>query len=191
MVEEIEVVRGRSRVDVALVGEGMHGFEIKSRVDTLSRLSRQLEDYRAVFDQISVVIGVNHLTKVLGEIPNWCGVLLATTLGGEVLIEPFREARLNPHRQSLALAQLLWRDEALGILERRGFARGVRSKPRRDLWNRLSETLALEDLAAEVRAALRARPSSWRVDSREQVFSEIPGPTRARRKQRSRRKKRA
>jgi hypothetical protein len=58
----------------------------------------------------------------------------------------------------LAIAQLLWHAEALEVLERRGMARGIRCKRREFAWQRLVETLALDELRSEVRAALRARP---------------------------------
>ena len=69
-----------------------------------------------------------------------------------------REARRNPSPEPLAIAQLLWHAEALVVLERRGTARGVRSKRRAFAWERLVETLTLDELRAEVRAALRERP---------------------------------
>lgn len=164
IVEEVCVQRGHSRIDMAVVNSRLHGYEIKSSKDTLSRLTRQLDDYRAVFDEITFVIGLKHLAGVLSEIPDWCGVVLASPVGGVVELERFREGRRNLHRKPYALAQLLWRDEALGILTRRGLVRGVKSKPRPALWKRLSESLALDDLAEEVRGALAARSQDWRVD---------------------------
>ncbi len=163
IVEEVCVRGGQSRVDLAVVNGRLHGYEIKSQRDTLSRLTRQLEDYRAVFDELTVVIGLKHLTGVLGEIPSWCGIILAEWVDGQVTLEPFREPGRNLHRDPLALAQLLWREEALAVLERHDCARGVRSKPRAAMWARLAESLALEDLADEVREALKARRDIWRV----------------------------
>lgn len=166
IVEEVNVRQGQSRVDLAVVNGRLHGYEIKSQRDTLSRLKRQLEDYRAVFDELTVVIGLKHLTGVLGELPSWCGIVLAEWVDGVVTFEPFREPRRNLDRDPLALAQLLWREEALAVLERHDCARGVRSKPRAAMWARLADSLALEDLAEEVRDALKARRDIWRVASK-------------------------
>lgn len=163
VVEEVNVCRGTSRVDLAVVNQRLHGYEIKSQRDTLGRLAAQLQDYNLVFDQVTVVIGLRHLTGVLAALPTWCGIILANWEQGQVVLEPFREARQNLFRDPHSLAQLLWREEALEILERHGFARGVKSKPRPALWQRLAESLALEDLAGEVCTALRARGSSWRA----------------------------
>lgn len=166
IAEEINVRRGSSRVDLAVVSHDLHGFEIKSRVDNLSRLPDQLDDYTTVFDRLTVVTGVNHLTGVLKTVPEWCGVMLASRVGGEVEIEPFREARANLHRDRRALAELLWREEALMVLERRGHDWGVRSKPRAAIWDRLAEVLPVDELATEVRDALLNRTRTWRRDSR-------------------------
>jgi hypothetical protein len=166
IVEEVCVRGGRSRMDLVLVSETLHGFEIKSQLDTLSRLGGQLEDYRAVFDELTVVIGLKHLSGVLTQIPTWCGVMLATWEQGTVTVEPFRQAELNMHREPYALAQLLWRDEALAVLEKRGMAYGVKSKPRKAIWRRLADRLATDELASEVRTALKQRTSRWRTDSR-------------------------
>lgn len=166
IAEEVNVRQGLSRADLVVVNSRLHCYEIKSQVDTLSRLAGQLEDYRCVFEQVSVVIGLKHLTRVLLELPSWCGILLAHRVAGEVEIEPFREASSNLHRDAYALAQLLWRDEALDILERHQCLRGVKSKPREALWERLAESLSLEELGLEVRETLKARKSTWRATQR-------------------------
>lgn len=185
IVEEIGA--GRSRVDLAVVRDGLHGYEIKSRVDTLSRLPGQLRDYAAVFDEVTVVIGVKHLTGVLSEIPSWCGVILASYVDGSVCLEPFRAAQSNPHRDPYTLAQLLWRAEAVEVLERHNQVRGVKSKPREALWRRLSERLSLESLGEEVCRALQSRSPEWRVDSR-QRGERSSVSRRPRRKRRSKRR---
>lgn len=177
IVEEMCVCDGRSRVDVALIDEGkLHGFEIKSKKDNLSRLPTQLGDYLAVFDRLTVVIGVKHLTGVLHEIPEWCGVLVATPVSGQVELDSFRAGRLNLHKDRYWVAQQLWREEALEVLHRYGLERGVKSKSRPFLWQRLADRLPLEQLTQEVCRALLARPSRWRPDARTRLVRIRPGP---------------
>ncbi len=185
LVEEMPICQGRTRVDVATVGDTLHGFEIKSQVDTLSRLQSQLRDYGAVFDEITLVIGLKHLTGVMNELPTWCGILLAHREEGRVTLEPFRRGATNHHRDPLCLAQLLWREEALAVLERHGHDKGVRSKPRAALWERLAERLALQELAYEVREAMKVRGETWRAAARGNDQSR-PQVTRRRRRRRRR-----
>jgi len=69
-----------------------------------------------------------------------------------------RSAPGNPDVQPLAVAQLLWRDEARAVLTRRGSASSLRSVTRWRLWEALAEQLPLDVLRREVPAAIRARP---------------------------------
>ncbi len=188
VVEEVCLNQGRTRADVVVVNGHLHGFEIKSPKDSLARLQRQLQDYRAVFDEVTLVIGVKHLTGVLGEIPGWCGILLASPLGGQVDIEEFRPSRQNLERDRHALAQLLWRPEALEVLKRHGCAKGVLSKPRPVLWQRLADSLSTDDLSTEVRAALCGRPKKWRSDLREAALPKLSRVTKPRRRRRRKRR---
>ena len=166
-VEEICLGEGRTRADLVVVGERLLGFEIKSPKDNLARLPRQLEDYRTVFDEVTLVIGLKHLTGILNEVPSWCGVLLASRAGDVVTVEKFRPARVNLHRDRYALAQLLWRDEARAILKKYECGRGVLSKPRPQMWRRLADSLSTPQLAFELRLALKARGRTWRRDPRD------------------------
>jgi hypothetical protein len=77
-----------------------------------------------------------------------------------VQLEQVRTARTNPQQQPLSVAKLLWRDEVLAVLESLGAAKGVRSKPRKVLYERLVHAMPLEELRAEVRRRLKAR-ESW------------------------------
>ena len=167
VVEEINVCEGAARIDVLFIDDCLHGFEIKSRVDTMARWPDQICYYQEVFERVTIVIGVNHLTKALQEIPTWCGLMLASKVGDKVSIEPFRDCTENPHRDRLSLAQLLWRDEAVATLERHGYAKGVKSKTRPIIWDRVANSLSLDDIGSEVRAALKARGETWRRDLRD------------------------
>lgn len=164
LVEEICLGRGRTRADLVAVDAQLRGYEIKSPRDSLTRLPRQLEDYRTVFDQVILVIGLKHLSGILSQIPSWCGILLASSVGQRVIIEEFRGPQQNLDRDRHALAQLLWREEALASLKKYGHATGVLSKPRTVLWKRLADVLATDELSAEVRYAFHRRPPKWRRD---------------------------
>jgi hypothetical protein len=69
-----------------------------------------------------------------------------------------RAAALNPHPDPKSIARLLWRAEALEVLRDAGRARGVMTKSRKVIWQRLIESVSLDDLRAAVRAALKRRP---------------------------------
>ena len=93
------------------------------------------------------------------QAPAWWGLIRVVETPNQLGIRVLREAKPNPSPEALAIAQLLWHAEALGVLERRGFARGVRSKRRSFAWQRIVEKLTLDEIRAEVRGALQERPA--------------------------------
>jgi hypothetical protein len=157
IVEEMGIWSGSVRIDVAVINGDLTGYELKSDRDTLQRLPTQAELYSRVFDRICLVVGSRHEGKARRIVPRWWGVILATQYNDGVELRTVREPQLNPKRQPLSWAQLLWRDEALGILDRRNLARGVRSKPVGDIHRRLAASIPLDDLSHEVRAVLKGR----------------------------------
>lgn len=156
--EELGLEHGQVFVDVAVINGEIHGYELKSERDTLERLPRQVEVYNAVLDRATLVVGASHLPEALDIIPTWWGVKTATAQpDGTVRLRPLRRARLNPQQQPLSVAKLLWRDEALELLESLGVAKGLKSKPRQALYERLVEVLTTKALRAEVRRLLKSR----------------------------------
>jgi hypothetical protein len=164
VVDEMGLCCGAARVDVAVVNGVLHGYEIKSEADRLDRLAKQQEAYGAVFDAVTLVTCRNHLTKARAAVPGWWGLETARVVDGQVELRRIRKPRPNRDVQPASVAALLWRDEALAILERHQAARGLRSKPRRVLEGALASHLPLATLTAEVRSALRAR-DGWRVST--------------------------
>ena len=162
VVNELVLCAGEARVDIAVVNGEMVGYEIKSVVDTLMRLEKQRSIYDSVFDRMHIVLDKRHLRGAFKLLPDWWGVLVAPQAeDGEV--ELVREGSLNHNVSGYALAQLLWRDEALMVLRSRNSAGGVQSKPKPQIWERLASSVPLVDLRAAVRQALKIR-RNWRPD---------------------------
>lgn len=150
------------RVDVAVINGRMSGYELKSERDTLRRLPAQVDVYSRVLDFATLVVAEKHHDHALPLLPDWWGVLLASPDGnGSVALTEVRAASENPHQDAFALAQLMWRDEALAILAARGVDRGVRTKARHYVWRRISESIPLEELREIVRTTLKER-QGWR-----------------------------
>jgi hypothetical protein len=172
VLDELGLCQGAARVDVAVVNGRIHGFEIKSQADTLGRLPQQAEVYCATLDQVTLVLHESHLDEAKALVPDWWGLKVATSgRRGAVHFHQHRVAKLNPHPDPVAIAGLLWAEEALAILTRHGMDRGVRSKPRKELYARLAERLPLETLRDEVRAALKQR-HAW---VKNHVFTNLSG----------------
>lgn len=161
VVNELGVCQGEFRIDVAVVNGALHGWEIKSDRDTLSRLPGQAEAYSRVFDEVTLVVGETHISGALERIPGWWGVLRALKPRGGAVLEPVRPPARNPRPDPQALAQLLWRDELVAILADLDAPRKLLRRPKWDLWPALAARLEVEEIGARVRAALKAR-GGWR-----------------------------
>jgi hypothetical protein len=157
LLKEVGVCRGQVRMDVLIVNGVLHGFEIKSDRDSLRRLPAQVELYSKVLDKATLVVGDRHVHEALGLLPAWWGILLFRQRPASVDFVPVRSASQNPTPDPRAIAEFLWREDALALLEAKGAARGMRGKPRRMLWDCVCATLRAEEIAAAVRERLLSR----------------------------------
>ena len=164
VIEELGIIHGEARVDIAVVNGIIHGYELKSDKDTLNRLPGQIKVYNAVLDRVTLVVGKSHLQEAIRIIPEWWGITVAKKIssGGDVAFYNIRGADDNPNQdRAVAMAALLWRQEALSILEKLGAADGFRSKTRSVIYKRLAEVLESDVLYRTVRDHLRSR-LNWR-----------------------------
>lgn len=169
IVQEMGVWSGSVRIDIAVINGELAGYELKSDRDTLTRLPAQADLYSRVFDRVVLVVGRRHAEKAQHQIPEWWGVTVAKECDGAVSLEAAREAQLNPARDPYLIAQLLWKEEALAILESRGLARGWKARRIKAIHERLACELSLRDLCSFVRSALKARHEWLRQDATSQL----------------------
>jgi hypothetical protein len=156
-LEEMGLCRGRIRVDLTVVNGILHGYEIKSDRDSLDRLPNQVDLYGRVLDRATLVVGERHLEDAIQMVPSWWGVLrVQATRGGPKLVM-HRRSRENRDREARSLVELLWRADAVALLEQHGAARGLRRKPRRVVWDHVCKHVELHEIGRAVRAHLKTR----------------------------------
>lgn len=164
IIEELGLSHGAARVDIAVVNGLLHGYELKSDLDTLYRLPEQMRVYNLVLDQITLVVGKSHLYEAIKIVPDYWGITVAKIGEGEkVIFYPIREAEDNPRRDISEIVKLLWREEALNMLEDLNEARGVRSKSRSHVYNRLCTVIDQKALRDAVRERISSRVN-WRAE---------------------------
>lgn len=157
---------GATRIDIAVVNGILHGFEIKSDKDTLNRLDTQMRTYNSVFDKVTIVVGRTHLVHAFQSVPAWWGIeTVGVACDGMVVFNEIRPPRSNPSQDLTSIARLLWRNEALDLLERLGNADGVRSKPREAVYTRLIASLDANALKEHVWHVLQHSRENWRSDA--------------------------
>ena len=156
VLDELGLCQGDVRVDVAAVNGELSGFEIKSPADSLARWPKQRRVYSKVVDRAWLV--APEKTLEAARAPGWWGLIRVVETEHQLGLRVIRPALMNPTPDPYSIACLLWRDEALRALDEVGRGRGVRTKRRALVWERLVEELSLDELRRAVRAALRVRP---------------------------------
>jgi len=164
VLDEVGIRHGAARIDLVVVNHQLHGYEIKSDRDSLKRLPDQIRAYSSIMDRVTLVVGYRHAFEALKMVPEWWGVRLAETKkrSGTVVLSGARSARNNPKVDLDAAVALLWRGEALAILEEMGAAGGVHSKRRSEIYKRLVELSDPDFLRSRIRQQLKQR-RCWRV----------------------------
>ena len=165
IIEELGIQHGIARIDIAVVNGIMHGYEIKSDQDTLDRLPEQMTVFNSVFDKMTLVVGKSHLYDAINIVPDWWGIVIAKIdENGSIVFNLIRECQKNIGQDKVSIARLLWREEALKILEKAGEANGLRSKSRDSIYQKLSIVFDKKTLEKKVRDTLFFR-SEWRPDA--------------------------
>jgi hypothetical protein len=139
----------------------MHGYELKSDLDTLDRLPEQANAYSAIFDFVTLVVSERHLLRAIDVIPDWWGIRIAR-VGHDCLL--FRDLRLpttNPSPDPMSVVMLLWRQEALQLLMHIKKRRIPSSKPRAWIYAELVANASCGYLRDAVRRSLKGRVG-WR-----------------------------
>jgi hypothetical protein len=157
LLEEVGLNQGRVLADLMVVNGSLEAFEIKSDRDSLRRLRRQVEVYGQVVDRAILVVGARYASRARAILPKWWGLWSAAASPDGVRLQTVREARQNPGRRVEAIAQLLWREDAIELLRRKGARGGLIRGPRYLMWERICELYSLEQVANEVRSRLKAR----------------------------------
>ena len=158
LIHELGLLRGAGRIDVARVTDSrFDGYEIKSDRDNWSQLGTQIRIYNQVLDRITLVTEPRLAPEAKERIPHWWGIRQWNQTSETNEIATLREARANPDVNPRAVVELLWHQDAAALLNHHGLLDGVRSKPRRILWDKLALHLSADQIRAAVRKALRNR----------------------------------
>ena len=160
LLTSLAVGSDAARIDLAVLSNSFHGYEIKSEVDSLRRLPRQIEAYSSVVDYATIVVAPKHSAAALDAVPSWWGVITVFPRpNGEISFDTARPGGMNPAVNARSLAQLMWRDQALRLLESRGHARGWRGKEKWRILDRICEVLSPDEIRSQVLESLREKVS--------------------------------
>lgn len=168
ILHEMKMPRPSARIDLAVINGELAGFEIKSDLDTLTRLRRQAPAFNAVFDRVYLVTTDRHAAAAKSAVPDWWSILLPApeTSGGVNQFEVAQRGGTNPAVDLEAVVHVLLRKEMLDILDGHNLTRGRRAQSREILISAILTELSQAEIKQAVREALKWRvrysSSSWR-----------------------------
>ena len=162
VIDELGLNHGKCRADIAVVNGHLVGYEIKSNNDSLRRLGLQVESYNAVFDKAFIVVGDRHIDSIKDRVPEWWGVIVSSRgPRGAINFSMIRKTQVNRSVDPISVVRLLWRDEAIEILQQRKLPSRVLRQPRAVLYKLLTEQISTCELRKTVREYLKKR-RNWR-----------------------------
>lgn len=153
VITELGILNGVCFADLVVLGDDMHGLEIKGAHDSLGRLRSQVDAYDAVFDRCTIVVDERHERGAIRMIPPHWGVVRYSA--GRY--EEIRPAQPNPRIEPASVARLLWKEEAVALALLAGFRRSIGRKRKPEIDELLAATYPLDEIRHAVRSALRRR----------------------------------
>lgn len=201
MVEELAIPKRICLADIAIIDKdnpnSIHGYEIKSEIDSLTRLQSQMEYYSRVFSHCTLIVAEKHEEKALEIIPEWWGVIIVTSTGFDEYGEPLDEVELietrtateNPvERKPYSLLQLLWRSELLDMISKHDLDIDKKLK-KRPLREQIAKQMSSADIELATATYLLSR-EDWKVPGVESAYMKKRKEERAKRAARRRTRKR-
>lgn len=163
LVQEMGLCRGQSRIDLAIINGIIHGIEIKSDLDTIERLERQVEIYGKILDKVTLYVGNKLIDSALKVIPSWWGVVLIyKNQSGEINLRNLRKPRMNKYQDSFEILQLLWKEEALQLIDEIGMHGKYTNKSRDIIFASIEQCLSLKKIREYTRKILKKR-DDWQT----------------------------
>lgn len=161
LIDELSCCQGAVRIDLASINDSLHWFEIKSEVDTLSRLPMQSLGYNYIFETLTIVTCSNHVSNIKNIVPNWWGIWVADGSKESIRFIEFKEAQKNPNRDAFLIASLLWKEEAKKVLMEHTSCLIKNNMNRYDLWEYIAQNIPIDKLNNIICEMIKVR-GDWR-----------------------------
>lgn len=132
IINEMGLINGASRVDIAVVNGILHGYELKSESDNLLRLPKQVENYNRIFERMTIVVDRKYLESVKQIVPSWWGIM--TVKKNKTGLIELRKGRKIKTQDEEALLNLLWKDEYNGLIDLLGYPKSYKQMRKKELF---------------------------------------------------------
>jgi hypothetical protein len=109
-----ELPVGSSRTDLCKVNGSSVAFEIKTDLDNLLRLNKQLNDYLEIFEKVFVICSLNKLPDIEKQIIPPCGIYTySISKRGNYKFQLYRNATFSKHLNSKKQLDILRKQELI------------------------------------------------------------------------------
>lgn len=161
IINELGLENGSSRVDVAVVNGIMHGYEIKSDLDNLNRLPRQMEYYNRAFERMTIVVSNKYLNDVKELVPSWWGI--KTISKDQTKLIDIRKGRKVSTQDPILIIKLLWKKELDGLIDHLNLPKSYKKMRKNQLLDLLMEEADFSTIRSYVYSVLKNR-DNWRLN---------------------------
>ncbi|GIM45918.1 hypothetical protein DNHGIG_14670 [Collibacillus ludicampi] len=127
-VSTFEMNVGASRLDIGRINGKSYAYEIKTELDSLDKLDKQIQDYSQVFEYIYVVVHTKHLPKVSEQVPEYCGIVSFRNVGGAWKFHPRRKANKNENIDPVAQLNCLTSKELDQMMKLAGIKESLKGR---------------------------------------------------------------
>lgn len=161
---------GACKADLVILNGTATAYEIKSERDSLSRLERQVANYKKVFAAVNVIASEDHIETVLKKVHQDIGVLGLSNRGQ---IQTIREAAIQPEKICPVTAfESLRSSEAKAILKYLG--EKVPETPNTQLYSEIKKLFSRLDPEMVHESMVTVLKKSRNLTSLENVLELLP-----------------
>lgn len=145
-----------SKADIAIFNGTSHIYEIKTNLDTFERLSKQIEDYKKVFEYVNIVSVEAKVDTIKALVDDDIGIIVLTD---KYTLSPIRKAKSRLKKlDKEALFNMLRKDEYIKVIQNNfGYVPDVPNTKIFSASKELFITLSVEQTHKEVLKALKSR----------------------------------
>lgn len=131
IINEMGIAHGSSRIDIAVVNDILHGYELKSESDSLKRLPRQAHYYNQLFERMTLVIDRKFLNEAFEIVPKWWGISVVNKSYNRMI--QIRKGRRVKTKNYELLTNLLWKDELEKLLDTLEYPKALKRYPKSEI----------------------------------------------------------
>ncbi|TQR17646.1 sce7726 family protein [Psychrobacillus soli] len=160
IINELGLDFGAARIDVAVVNGIIHGYEIKSDLDTLYRLPRQLEYYNRAFERMTIVVSRKYLEEVKVMVPKWWGI--KTISADQTRLINVRKGKKVSQQDPELIMRLLWKKELEKFIDYLSLNKSLKKMRKNQLLEYLGQEVDFKITRQFVYTTLKKR-ENWRL----------------------------